>query len=226
MRGVCVDALNPKGRPSPLRLERLYGKIAVRMEMRDHTDFYDYYYSLYGAGIQVALLVGPSTENVGKIVRALGQHSPELLIIGNEPDGLGPSSWSMTPVQYQELWNQAAWAASIWSDTPLSTAGMLYGPDFLEKCSLHPEPNYVNVHYPSGSGAITAFGKPAIVGEWCWRTGKAKQIKDWQAMLNQYTAHSFWFCWSDGMVPNMGLYDSRDVSKHACYTRYKKALAS
>lgn len=215
MRGVCIDVLNRP--PSEKTLSQL-GATGYRAEIRAGFDYRKL------TDLQSALLLGPSTT-AGAVADI--NIVPDLVIIGNEPDGTGPSSWSMTVVEYLGLWNDVAPHIKYrWPRAKLSMAGLL-GLDYLVNCwpAMDPKPDYVNKHYPDNEQQLQEFRRytPVIVGEWCWRTAKAQEMIDWEAMLERNTEHSFWFCWSDGMVPSMGLVDKRS-SKHAAYWRYQAAL--
>lgn len=221
MRGVSVDCTNPLGRPSPLRLGRL-GVDSVRLEARHLSSFYGYYDRLTAEGIQVALLIGPDTEDAQTILSSV---NPSLIIVGNEPDGPpDSSSWVMPPSQYEDLWGTIAWLAP--EGVPLCTAGMFYGPEYLEQCSLLPAPSYYNKHYPSSQDDLAAFADlgPLVIGEWCYRTGSQQQVIEWQHTLSNYAEHTFYFCWSDSMAYRMGLMDKRDKQKLGAYYHYKAAL--
>lgn len=231
--GPCVDALNEFGRPTPRQLKNL-GANAVRMEMRDApNEFLCYYNELNEANVQVALLIGPSTKNVVRTLNDL-QHEPALVIIGNEPDNLGTSSWTQTPEQYIELYNRNAnFVRDKFPNVPLSTAGMFgyeSGLQFLDVVlpNLEIHPTYNNRHYPNTSEELQALATqymiPIIIGEWCWFTGTRQEIIGWQITLSSYAHHSFWFCWSEAMVQDHGLVSAPTPTPKPLRTyRYYKA---
>lgn len=223
MRGVCLDSGNLTGRPSYAKLVNL-GCTGYRMEMRDTDEFYTYYASL--RRLNSCLLVGPSTEDTSKIATHL-PHEPDVVIIGNEPDFDGESSWTMTPTEYINLWRDTA---PLFPHSALCVAGMLIkDTNYLSKTlpGLNPHPTYVNVHYPDTELDLARFMHygSVIVGEWTWATGTAQEIVDWHRLLVQYTRHSFWFCWSEGMVPEHGLVSATGQKLNTYYS-YKEALAS
>ncbi len=218
MRGVCVDSFNRP--PSTSQLEALGADI--RIELRDDPLFYNYVETIKDRQ-SIAYLWGPSTEDSVEI-----PNQCPLLIIGNEPDQDGDSSWTMTPTQYIALWKKVAALAPV--GTPLCAAGMYYSTEFLDKVwsKLTPTPNAVNKHYPNTEQDIIAFrkyGVPVVVGETTYEGATRPQMVEWQRVLTRYTDHSFYFCWHDGMVPNMGLYTATNRPKKEYYY-YKKALAT
>lgn len=225
MRGVAVDCTNWP--PVPLKLHNA-GLDSIRIEMRDLPLFYDYTKRVanYRKGIDQAWLVGPQT---GSLVPILANTTvqPSLCIIGNEPDQEGESSWGISPATYISLWDEAAHLLRAkWPNIELATAGM-NRPAYLRSVYpyLNPKPTYVNLHYPSGIDEIQEFssGRPIIIGEWCWRTATYKEMLDWETMLEYYTWHSFWFCWGDWMIPDMGLKTTTDRPTRAYYN-LKRAI--
>lgn len=198
--GVCIDVANPAGYITPSQYRSL-GIQFVRAEIRDGFQY---------PNVPIALLYGPSTEeNYFRI--PVVWDKVVMVIIGNEPDGTGESSWSMSPDAYVELYNRVA--ASIPNGMKICTAGMINGPTFLNQCwsRLQHKPDYVNVHYPNTAGDIVkfnlSFNKPVVVGEWCYYTAKTQEQMDaWVNVLDAHTVYSSWFCLSDEMVPNFGVY--------------------
>lgn len=224
MRGVSVDCTN---KPPTWRKLRNAGLHSIRIEMRDLPSFYSYTEELARHSIQQAWLVGPSTENLMLILDKIDVR-PNLVIIGNEPDIVGDSSWTMGPEVYVSLWSNVAKQVRIsWPDMELATAGM-YNPGYLWAVynSLWPRPAYVNRHYPSSLDDIRRFddiGHKTIVGEWTWRGATQQEMYDWQHMLEYYTWHSFWFCWADYMVPGHGLV-TKSGQKTKAYHYLKNVL--
>lgn len=227
MRGVAVDCTN---RPPTWRSIRLAKLDSIRIEMRDLPSFYSYTSKLdLHPTVKQAWLVGPSTESVERVLENTTV-KPSLIIIGNEPDIEGDSSWTMPQAEYVQLYNRtASLVRERWPDNPpeLSMAGM-YKEAYawaVRPYLLRP-PNYLNMHYPGGIDALREFsrGTPCIVGEWTWRTATSQQMHDWvNPFLNIYSQHWFWFCWADYMVPGHGLMNARGKPTIA-YNRLKQAL--
>lgn len=225
MRGVAVDCTN---RPPTWRQIKASKLDSVRIEMRDRPEFYSYTSLLEEHHIGQVWLVGPSTGSVGPILDRVAA-KPDLVIIGNEPDLRGNSSWTMPAGEYINLWQDIAWVVrEEWPDMELATAGM-YNKAYLDRVlgRLHPGPNYINKHYPGGIDDLRSFSEqwPVIVGEWCWRTASEHEMYDWvHHFLDYYTWHWFYFCWADYMVPNMGLVD-KSGRRTPSYHHLKGALA-
>lgn len=230
MRGVCVDSVN---KPAPSIRVRHAGLDSIRVEMRNLPEFYTYVAKL--KKIQQAWLVGPSTGPLPPILDSLPSRvQPDLIIIGNEPDLVGESSWTMTPMEYVSYWDGVAYLVwQKWPNVELATAGMV-SPDYLQQVYpyLKPAPTYVNRHYPSGIEAIKEFdavGQRTMVGEWCWRGATEQEMYDWENMLEYYTWHSFWYNWGDWMGPHdMGLRTLGDNPTKAYYylKKVRKRLGS
>jgi hypothetical protein len=207
MRGVAVDCTN---KPPTWRKLRNAGLYSVRIEMRDLPSFYTYTQELSKHHIEQAWLVGPLTGELESILdKAVVR--PSLVIIGNEPDAVGDSSWTMDLADYIHLWTRSATLIrDKWPTVELATAGM-YSRDYLQTVYryLQPKPIYANRHYPNTVSDIQEFDRVGsgrtIVGEWTWRGATQKQMYDWENMLEYFTWASFWFCWADYMVPGHGL---------------------
>jgi hypothetical protein len=225
MRGVCVDCTN---KPPTLRKLKNAAMNSIRIEMRDLPSFYTYTQALARNQIEQTWLVGPSTGPLEPILDKTTVR-PSLVIIGNEPDvASGGSSWSMSKDEYIHLWAQTAiLIRQQWPAMELATAGM-YNPAYLWGVHrwLRPQPTYVNRHYPDSVYDIRRFdeiGQRTIVGEWCWRNATKQEMYDWENMLEYYTWASFWFCWADYMVPDMGLVTATGKTTRA-YRYLKEAL--
>lgn len=223
MRGVAVDCTN---RPPTWRSIRLARLDAIRIEMRDLPEFYAYTAGLH-ANVKQAWLVGPSTESVEAILLH-PTIKPSLVIIGNEPDLEGDSSWTMPKEEYVALYNEtAALIRYKWPDMELAMAGM-YSQAYAWSVRpyLTPRPNYLNMHYPAGIDQFQEFsrGSPCIVGEWTWRNATEQEMHDWVVhFLDYYSYHWYWFCWADYMVPGHGLKLANGKPTQA-YHHLKKAL--
>lgn len=225
MRGVSVDCIN---RPPTWRQIKASGLDSVRVEMHDLPEFYTYTALLQEHSIEQAWLRGPSTGEIEPILDKAAA-KPAIVIIGNEPDLRGNSSWTMSAKQYTDLWNkEAPLIRETWPDMELATAGM-YNRAYLDRVlgRLDPIPNYVNKHYPGGIDDLRSFSEqwPVIVGEWCWRTATEQEMYDWvHHFLDYYTWHWFYFCWADYMVPSMGLLTASG-RRTSSYHHLKEALA-
>lgn len=223
MRGVAVDCTN---KPPTWRSVRLAKLDAIRIEMRDLPSFYDYTSKLH-RNVKQAWLVGPSTESVERVLDKTTV-KPALIIIGNEPDIEGDSSWTMSQQEYVQLYNRTALAIKHkWPDVEIAMAGMYhYQYAWTVRPYLIPTPTYLNMHYPRGIDAFLQFSRdtPCIVGEWTWRDASQQEMNDWvHHFIDYYAYHWFWFCWADYMVPGHGLMNAKGNPTTA-YRRLKRAL--
>lgn len=240
MRGVCIDPMNPAGRPTVTQLKALTPNPSVRLVYQPHLQWYNYYLSLQKHNVPVCLTLASESFSstaynyeTSVIARTLRDYPPALWVIGNEPDGVGDSSWSMEWREYVNLFYQCEPAIrSTFPDAQVYTAGLVSGQvDWLNGDQLIPSMNFdgVCVHYPPDVNTLQAYAnyynKPVAVTEWTWRGGTRQEIIDWQRMLNVVSLHSFWFCWSDGMVPTHGLH-TIGGTKLPEYHYYKEALSS
>lgn len=123
-------------------------------------------------------------------------------VVGNEPDGSGPSSWTMTTMEYAMLWQ-----ASRGLHGARWVAGMVSGNTAKARQYLQPDAAGMAVHIytlnPTGAKqAMTAYGKlgvPLWVGETHPSEGYKLADYTWSVPVND-------FCFTDQMVPGMGLY--------------------
>lgn len=158
--------------------------------------------------LKLALVIGAESQGLD-----YNHLEPDLVIIGNEPDGGPPSSWVMTQDEYKELWA----VHSVLYSCPLVAAGSASGDPAwwdsvmpLEGCTA------MNVH-PYGktpqetAELVTAyqlrFNLLTHIGEW---NRPAEEIDEYLAILNKDNRILSWFCWSDTMVPGYGLLEYED----------------
>lgn len=215
MRGVCIDTMNRP--PKEVQLRQL-GATGVRLELRHDQICYDY---INKTNLDMAYLIGPSTEEIHpELVKP-----PKFWIIGNEPDG---GSWQMTIGEYIEFYNKTV--DQLPEDAVICAAGMVSKtPWFLSECwqFLKRPPNLSNKHYPQNAKEIIdfsiAFRIPVVIGEDSCEGCSTKTFIEWQSTVQRYSAHSFYFCWADYMINNMGLYSAANRPKKE-YFRYKTAL--
>jgi hypothetical protein len=115
LRGVNVNpdhgAVNS---PPPARLLE-HGINAVRLVSQDSNDVRAYVTTCQEAGVFVLAVL--ANESHGYIL-----DEANAVQVGNEPDGLGISSWKMTEEEYINLWNSVRQANP---DRELITAGLL-----------------------------------------------------------------------------------------------------
>ena len=133
--------------------------------------------------------------------------------VGNEPDGTGESSWTMTPWSFSALLKEAR--GVLGSRSYLVAAGMVSGqPGWLKDVDLSPV-NAIACHpYAKWPGTddldymlegYAGYGKPLWVTEYHARTiGMAAALRD-DPRLTVAMA----FCYSDQMVDGFGLIESK-----------------
>ena len=228
--GVCLDALNPSGRPAPSELLAL-GCSLVRMQARFDEQMYRYHDDCRRAGFQTAVVLDrdayPNIEEHALTI------APTYWVIGNEMDAYllpepSPSSWSMTPDEYVILFTSTR--RTILKRQPealLIIGGLVSGQAWwLDECGdlgaagidVHPysksasEAEQLIVEYES------LYGLPIYVLEW---HRDAPEISSYQRMLDVWTAGSAYFAWHD--VDGLGLHDS-DGNQKPEYHAFKAAL--
>jgi hypothetical protein len=230
VRAVCCDALNSGARPTSLRLRHL-GVTGVRLVARNHPDFYSYCKTLNGLEIAVVLARESFEDENYTAMSTMYANAirPALWLVGNEPNSTGDASWTMTNGEHEYMFNRCrAGIRQVDGTTPVYIGGMLGDPTWL-RIEKYDKPNGIDVHYPDTEAQLAAYTKYGLdlsVMEWCWAGRRVRQsdVTDWQKMLNQYTKHSAWYCWSDAQgSPGMGLVSSGGHFKKAYY-QYKNAL--
>lgn len=221
MGGVCVDALNPAGAPSPYELFAS-GADGGRLVAFDDGTFYSYFDALARTGAVTALVFARETFGDGDrtaIAREIAHRCPATYyVLGNESDAYllpepSPSSWSQTPEEFTAFWYEVGWAIHmVRPDAKLIVGGLVSGnQDWINEVLpwLDPEPYGLDVH-PYAKDADAArellLASPAtvvlLVLEW-WRP--LEEMTEFAAMLASLVEWSCWFCWSDGQVPGYGL---------------------
>ena len=214
MLGCVLDALNPAAAPDPAT----YPFKAARLVAFDDERFYAYAEALDAAGVQLALVLARETFGDGDraaICTAIAEHiAPALFIVGNEEDaGLlaepSPSSWSMTPTEYADLWHTCTTAIrAVQPGAQFVVGGLVSGQlvALLDYVPIAGDEDGVDIH-PYGKTAVEtamllnayrATGEtdaPFLVLEW---NRPASEIPDYCKMLDaQGVQVACWFAWSD-----------------------------
>lgn len=228
--GVCLDALNPTGRPTPFDLA---GVNTVRLVARADKAMYKYHNDLRNYGFDTAVVLARESFGVRVTASRLRIYArnmkPRYWILGNEQDAYlldepSPSSWKMTPKQYAAF---VFLCMSVLGPSVLLVGGGLVsgqpswfdsyrGPQ-LYAWDIHPygktadETKDLIIAYRPYINNINISMIPIpLIMEW---NRPVEEIKGYQAMLDDETLRSAWFCWSDGMVDGMGLVDSGGQAK-------------
>jgi len=235
MRGICLDALNPLGRPRPSALRAL-GVDGVRLVLRDDPMFFSYYQTLYMAGFQIAVvLASESGPDVAYYAARLQAMPPTLWLIGNEPNVTGEASWTMTPQEYAPFFNAARQDIKAVLPTAPCYIGGHFGGDsawLQETVHILWFVDGIDCHYPQDEAALQSYNKPRYAGlhlscmEWSYvgRKVTAGQVLDWETILEKYTNHSAVYAWrGDGDADYMMLL-SVGGYKRMAYWNYQHAL--
>jgi hypothetical protein len=202
LMGVNVNPMNPAGRPDPKMLREIgFGsvRLVLRPGVRDYID------ACHAAGLSVLGVIARESGEPGQYADWL----TDLLAVGNEMDGDGPSSWRMGPEEYYALWYLTRY---FFPDTPLLVGGLCSGNIYRgEQYWCVEGATGVAVH-PYGKTAAAArtlicqyrelAEMPVYVTEW---NRPVEEIGEFVAMLGQETAGAWWFCWSSQMVSPFGL---------------------
>src|SRR5262245_24624581 len=108
--GINLDFNNPSGRPAPGALE-IFGW--ARLVARPDAGFSGYVSGLRRVGIRTIVILGRESFPAGDLGNQLAaqlfadqartyaeQVQPDCWQVGNEPDQISPSSWTVPPQQY------------------------------------------------------------------------------------------------------------------------------
>lgn len=218
IQALCVDALNPAGRPTPANVKS-YGFNGVRSVFFDQPDWYSYHQAAKRAGLNTILTLAKESFN-GRPHAEVISNLPvdaDYVVIGNEPDSSDSSSWTMSPASFRSLIRECA--PLIGQRCPgayLVAGGLVSGQvswlepiyqelrDLVDFLDIHPysktadEAQALLVDYHN----LTQI--PPMVLEWNRPTD---QIKPFVDMLGYMAEAGAYFCWSDGMVDGFGLVD-------------------
>lgn len=229
MRGIAVDALNSLNRPTVRQL-RAIGADGVRLVYFDDPAWLAYYKAVRKAGLSVAVvLTGESfgedyAETAERYVEAVGSDPPVLTLLLNEPNAPAgsASSWVLGAGAAARIWDSVA--PVILRDVGPVYLGGILGPiadpavaSWLDRflSAVMTAPSGIDIHYPDSEADVAAWaqwtrtvlGGGLSVMEWCWSGAHVprQDVVDWQRMLSRYATHTAWFCWSNSVVPGMGL---------------------
>lgn len=203
------------GRHSPELVSSL-GATWVRIVATPDHDLSDYFRACQAAGVRVLLVLARESGGNYAEYRRRYDGLMNAVQVGNEPDGLGESSWTMTQAELASLGRMAR---RVWPDLPMLAGGLVSGnPSWLDGCDLswadriavHPYTHTAgDVHWLLD--AYRAYGKRLVVTEWGWPSedeseaaGVIGDMAAWAASQADIDLF-FHFCISDGMVPPFGL---------------------
>lgn len=147
--------------------------------------------------------------------------------IGNEPDGVGESSWIMKPSDFFALGDMARYV--LGRSAHIVAGGFNSGNPYWTDWETLTWADYIGVHpyTKTADGDIQQlcqayrdlFSKPVIVSEWGWPSDSneeaASEIRKaitW-ARATQDIGAFYYFCADDAMVPPFGLCTAQGVAK-------------
>jgi hypothetical protein len=212
MYGINIDPLNPFGRPEPSFLKET-GFSWVRMVARPNIEWY--HDKCLEAGLNTLVVLARESFPVWNTYRDQSANyalrlKATAFQIGNEPDCLGESSWTLFQDSYRQLVIECTEGIRRYSSATIVGAGLASGqPDWwrdfpVDAVAVHP----YNKDTEQARGLLLRYkeyNKPLWVTEW---NRPAWEIQDFLEMLTEETEVSFWFCFSDEMVNGFGLFNS------------------
>ena len=202
MRLLCIDPNHTGGNP-PIELAARFN--GLRFVAFPH--LWPLVQILLSWGWHVQLVLARESGPVGQYIT--WQHERLTWVIGNEPDGEGPSSWIMSPAEYAELWQASS---ALQGDRYV--AGMSSG-------DVNRAAAYVNV--AAGCAGIVAHLYTLTPAQAIVKVQDYQQLHPsvWVGEFHEvdgFTPDDYWaafasaggiygnyFCYSDLQVPNFGL---------------------
>jgi hypothetical protein len=219
MLGVCTDPLNTPADPATLSQQTNFEWVRIVAQ----PNIEDYIANLKANNIKLALVIAQESGDID-----YSYLEPDLVVIGNEPDIDGPSSWTMTQGDYLDLW----YAKRSSYDCPALTAGAASGNvgwwdtvmSAIENCQgmdVHP---YGKTPHQAAE-LVTAYQihyrMMCHVLEW---HRPEEEIDEFVAILGRDQQRILcWFCWSDANVDGFGLLDANGQPKPEFY-HFKQEL--
>jgi hypothetical protein len=245
--GVCLDAINPYGRPSVRSINGLIlpPHAAHRLVAFDEPRWFWYAQELADARIGLPIVLTGQSFPVDVLhgdfewycaewtrqLKLLYEQAWLILIFGNEFNVSHDATWPPggLPV-YIRAWNRFANAAlTITDQIELWMGGIYSVPDPIAQIAemwphLHPKPAGIDFHLYDHTLEQTE----QILREAKRRFGVKAAVGEWndavverippfQRMLSRMCDWSNWFCWSEGMVPQHGLVTTNNVKLPTYY---------
>lgn len=235
------------GRHDPALIRSL-GATWVRIVATPEHDLTEYFRRCRDAGLQILLVL--ARESGGDYAQFATRYATMVscVQVGNEPDLVSPSSWSMSQVELAALGK--AVRAIFPRPFPLVCAGLASGhPSWLDGMDLSwadaaacqpylkdaPNPGDLE-DLPDVDALVRAYrdktGLPVLVTEWGWwsdqeprASEETRDMVGWAGKTDLCEVF-FWFCADDAMVPPFGLLDADGREKpRARAFREQAALA-
>ena len=238
---ACGLNIPANGSVSPQQITAL-GATWVRIVATPEYDLTAYFTTLRTAGIRVLLVLARESGGDYRLYRDLYSTRVDAWQIGNEPDGEGESSWSMTPHEWASLGRSVR---ALMPTALIVGGGLVSGqPSWLTGVDIS-WADALSFH-PYAKNAIRdddlpdifelledykRFGKPLIISEWGWwsdvehrAVAEVDHTTLWAAETSEIEAF-FYFCHSDRMVTPFGLLRADDTWKDRAYA-FRDAASS
>lgn len=201
-RYLCIDPAWSGGTPPDVLLTRT---IYTGARWAVKPDQWPYVGHCLELGLNVALVIDSDSGDPAQYfdwATSDWMLSRVKWFVGNEPDGSGPASWTMTPDQYGVLWQSATGLhGERW------IAGMVSGDTTRARQYLQPDAAGLGVHLYTLSPSQAAqrvnqyqqLHLPVWVGETHAAAGYKLGDYTWQVPVND-------FCYAEAQVPGLGLW--------------------
>ena len=198
MRGICSDPRYPEGDPRSTKAGQAFRSTRYVL----FPDSWPVTSDLINSGWYVT---GVIARESGDPAQYANWGPPNFdIVIGNEPDGSGESSWIMTPAEYGQLWQSTNnYSAQRW------IAGMCSGDvaRAAEYVKVAPGAAGLHVHLYGLTPGQAKLRVSAYRGvDWSVRVGEWHPADGYRYFDYSFSVPDFAFCLSDAMVPDMGLW--------------------
>ena len=206
-RGDNVDPHNRPRDPAQIRAEGFDG---VRFTMLDDAICRNYAAACKQAGLVV---LGIETKDSAGFV--LPVELVDVVEVGNEPDGTGPSSWTRSTDEFAadlRIYRgtfpaHVMISGGLVSGDPgyLATAAATGALDGYAGIGVHPYAKPADQAAALLARYAAVAPLPLVVSEW---NRPAAEIPGFVAMLAGAARQAYWFCDGDWMVDGFGLFDA------------------
>ena len=229
--GICLDALNPAGRPDVGALAEL-GVDGVRVQARNESDFWDYALGVATAGLHLSIVLDTDAWPDDDLehwaaVYAAGFPDGTVYAVANEMDAnllaeKSEASGIMSQEAYAEHWHRVVPAIRAVNPNLICIVGGLVSgqPSWAAELApmLDPAPDGWDIHAyaksPSEAGHLYRLYKEALgpgtnIYALEWWEGHHK-IEEFIRAVRSSTVRWCRYCYGDGMWPEppMGLLDA------------------